>query len=306
MNLTKVIEILKEPERLKTKLFYRLARYITNDKWFVKMRWNLYMDYPLKLDRPETFNEKLQWLKLYDRNPEYVKMVDKYEVKKYVADIIGEAHVIPTLAVYDKVEEVDFEKLPNQFVLKCTHDSGGVIICKDKMLLDRELVLARLSRVLKRNYYVFNREWPYKNVKHRIIAEQYMTDNGKDLQDYKIHCFNGEPKVILVCKDRFNDLGLSEDFYTIDWKHLEVRRPKHPNAKMQAPCPQELKEMLELSKMLSKGIPFVRTDFYVINHKVYFGELTFYPASGTVPFCPHDFDVLLGSWLILPEKSSQH
>ena len=291
---------LKSPKNIAKSFLYHIAPFVKNDELFLKMKWGIYMNYPLNLNSPQTFNEKLQWLKLHDRKPIYTIMVDKYEAKKYVANIIGEEHIIPTLAVYDSVEEIAFDALPNQFVLKCTHDSGGVVICKDKHIIDIEKAKEKLKRGLQKNYFYQNREWPYKSVKPRIIAEQYMSDNGKDLQDYKVHCFNGIPKVILVCKDRFASGGLTEDFYTTAWEHLDVSRPSHPNSTECIARPAELDEILVLSNKLAKGIPFVRIDFYMINHRVYFGEITFFPASGMVPFCPKNFDDLLGSWINLP------
>jgi len=288
-------------QRLKRSFVFRIAPFIKDDVKYLRMRWKVYMDYPLNLEQPQTFNEKLQWLKLYDRRPEYSIMVDKVEAKKYVANIIGEEHIIPTLAVYEKAEDIDFDALPNQFVLKCSHDSGGIVVCKDKTILDRKAAVEKLKRGLKKNYYYQNREWPYKNVRPRIIAEQYMTNEGEsELTDYKVHNFNGTPKVILVCQDRYKETGLTEDFFSLNWEHLEVARPGHSNADTIPEKPEKLKEMLALSERLAKDIPFIRTDFYTINHKVYFGELTFFPACGMNPFVPAEWDKIFGDWLILP------
>lgn len=288
-------------QRLKKSLLFRIAPYIKDDVTYIKWRWKAYMDYPLNLEDPKTFNEKLQWIKLHDRQPVYSKMVDKYEAKKYVADIIGEEHIIPTLRLYNRVEDIDFDELPQQFVLKCTHDSGGIVICKDKSLLDRDAAIRKLLHGLRKNYYYQNREWPYKNVRPRIIAEQYMNNNGQDLDDYKVHNFNGEPKVILVCSDRYKESGLAEDFYSCEWLHLDMSRPGLRHSAEVQEKPAELDEMLELAKKLSKDIPFVRTDFYIINHQVYFGEMTFFPACGMKPFVPREWDYKLGSYITLPE-----
>lgn len=288
-------------QRLKKSLLFRIAPYIKDDVTYIKWRWKAYMDYPLNLEDPKTFNEKLQWIKLHDRQPVYSKMVDKYEAKKYVADIIGEEHIIPTLRLYDRVEDIDFDGLPQQFVLKCTHDSGGIVICKDKSLLDRDAAIRKLQYGLRKNYYYQNREWPYKNVRPRIIAEQYMNNDGQELDDYKVHNFNGEPKVILVCSDRYKESGLAEDFYSCEWQHLDVSRPGLRHSKEVQERPAELDEMLELAKKLSKDIPFVRTDFYIINHQVYFGEMTFFPACGMKPFVPREWDYKFGSYITLPE-----
>ncbi len=286
-------------QRLKRSLLFRLAPYIKDDVTYIKWRWKAYMDYPLNLEDPKTFNEKLQWIKLHDRQPIYSKMVDKYEVKQYVADIIGEEHIIPTIGVYDRVEDIDFEALPQQFVLKCTHDSGGIVICKDKSLLDHDAAIRKLQHGLKKNYYYQNREWPYKNVKPRIIAEQYMDNDGQELDDYKVHNFNGEPKVVLVCSDRYKKSGLAEDFYSCEWEHLDISRPGLRHSAEVQEKPAELDEMLDLAKKLSVGIPFVRTDFYIINHQVYFGEMTFFPACGMKPFVPREWDYKLGSYIML-------
>lgn len=250
------------------------------------------------LKNPKTFNEKLTWLKLYDHNPIYTTMVDKYEAKKYVADVIGEEYIIPTYGIWDRAEDIDFDSLPDKFVLKATHDSGRVIICKDKSKLDRENAIKEMRASLKRNFYAVTREWPYKNVKPRIIAEQLLeSEDANEIADYKVHNFNGIPEVILVCRDRFRDSGLTEDFFDTNWVHIDVRRPGHPNAPTLENRPEELDKMLELAEKLSKNYPFMRTDFYCLNNRIYFGEITLYPASASVPFDPAAFDITLGSKL---------
>ncbi len=250
------------------------------------------------LKNPRTFNEKLTWLKLNDHNPLYTRMVDKYEAKRYVADIIGEEYIVPTYGVWDRAEDIDFDSLPDKFVLKATHDSGRVIICRDKSTLDKNNAIREMRKSLRRNFYAVTREWPYKNVKPRIIAEKLLevTDGG-EIADYKVHNFNGVPKVILVCRDRFRETGLTEDFFDTEWKHISVRRPGHPNAPVLEDKPAKLSKMLELSEKLSNGYPFMRTDFYCVDGKVYFGEITLYPASASVPFIPQTFDELFGAEL---------
>lgn len=255
----------------------------------------------LDLEQPSTFNEKLQWLKLFDRQPDYTKMVDKYLVRQYVIKTIGEKYLIPIVGVWNSPDEIDFKSLPNQFVLKCNHNSGtGMCICKDKALLDINKVKAELKKGLDEDYYYQGREWPYKDVDRKIICEKYMTDENDQLSDYKIHNFNGVPRVILVCRDRFKDSGLTEDFYSDKWEHLDIHRPGIPNSKQKISKPVELEEMLLLSKQLAKNVPFVRTDFYTIKGKVYFGEMTFYPASGLEKFEPEFIDKQFGDWLELP------
>ena len=256
------------------------------------------MDRQLNLDRPETFNEKLQWLKLYDRNPEYTKMVDKYEAKKYVADIIGQEYIIPTLGVWDKFEDIEFDKLPKQFVLKPTHTSGNVFICKDKEKINYKQLRKMINKWLKRNYYLIHREWPYKNVRPRIIAEQYMVDeSGTELKDYKFFCFNGEPKLLFVAKDR--PYATKFNYYDMDFKKLPFKQ-HYKNFNDYIEKPKGFEKMIELSRKLSKDIPHVRVDFYDINGKVYFGELTFYHFSGFEKFEPEEWDRILGDMLELP------
>ena len=257
------------------------------------------------LKHPKTFNEKLQWLKLHDRRPEYTVMADKYLVREYIAGALGEAYLIPALGVWDDPEEIDFAKLPDQFVLKCNHNSGlGMYICRDKSKIDIQEVKKGLLRGLKQDYYLTGREWPYKNIPRKIVCEQYMTNNGEELADYKIHCFNGEPKMILVCRDRFKESGLTEDFFSEKWEHLPVKRPAHSNAAEPIEKPQQLEEMLMLAKKLANGIPFVRVDFYVIEGNIYFGELTFFPMSGFETFVPESWDSVFGQWISLKENKS--
>lgn len=282
------------------RLKHEIGKYVP-DSLYLRRQYKKIMGKPLNLKNPHTFNEKLQWLKIHDRNPLYTTMVDKYAVKKYVADMIGEEYIIPTLGVWDKFDDINFDELPYQFVLKCTHDSGGLVICKDKSKLDMEKAKEKIEKSLKTNYYLLGREWPYKNVQRRIIAEKYMVDySGNDLSDYKVHCFNGVPKVILVCSERFSDAGLHEDFYDVNWKRLEVKRPDHPSSDIEQPEPKELQKMLLLSEQLSRKYPFMRTDFYEVNGRLYFGEITFYPASGFDRFEPEEWDYKFGEWLSLP------
>lgn len=274
-----------------------------SDDEYLKKAFRYRMGCELNLETPKTFNEKLQWLKLYDRRPEYTAMVDKYEMKTYITEHIGEQYIIPTLGIWNHFDEIDFNSLPNQFVLKCTHDSGGLSICKDKTKWNKTTAKEKLEKSLKQNYYYWGREWPYKNVKPRILAEKFMSNYGKDLIDFKVHNFNGEPKVILICAERFSDEQYTQDFFDCDWNHLPVKRPKAPNAVIKIQKPVCLQEMLDISRSLSKNIPFLRTDFYIIEGRLYIGELTFSPASGFVPFEPESFDYELGSYLTLPDKN---
>jgi hypothetical protein len=227
-------------------------------------------------------------------------MVDKYEAKKYVADIIGEEHIIPTLAVYDRVEDINFDALPNQFVLNCTHDSGGIVICKDKSKLDKEAARRKLAKGLKTEFYYQNREWPYKGVTPRIIAEQYMVDeSGYELKDYKWFCFNGEPKALFIASDRGSKTEETKfDFFDMDFNHLPFTNG-HPNASKEIRKPVGFEKMKELAAKLSKGLMQVRIDFYDINGIIYFGEITFFHWSGMKPFVPREWDYKLGSFIML-------
>ena len=282
---------------------YKLSRLLP-DKVFVKLKYRKSFNRWPNLKHPRTFNEKLNWLKLNDHNPIYPTLVDKDLVKTYVGKLIGANHIIQTYGVWDKPEDIDFHKLPKKFVLKATHDSGRVIICKNKADLDLDAAREMMAQSLARDFYAVTREWPYKLVKPRIIAEELLeTPNNENLADYKVHCFNGEPKFILVCRDRFEESGLCEDFYDCEWNHLDVKRPNHSNAKTLESRPVHLELMLKFSKVLSKGFPFMRTDFYITDDNIYFGEITLYPASGSVPFVPNKFDEIFGDYLTLPTIS---
>lgn len=274
------------------------------DKLFLPIYYRAFTGKHLHLKAPVTFNEKLQWLKLYDRNPEYSRMVDKYEAKKYVAGIIGEEHIIPTLGVWDRFDDIDFDKLPDQFVLKCTHDSGGLVICRDKSTFDKSAAREKIVRCLGRNYYWGSREWPYKNVPPRIIAEQYMEDgNEGDLKDYKIFCFHGVPKIIQLDYDRFR--GHKRNMYSVDWERLPVDYIYFGSDSFEFQRPGALEEMLCYAKELSKEIPFVRVDFYYAEERVFFGEMTFFPESGFGRFSPGKWDGIIGSWISLPDTDNQ-
>lgn len=302
MNYIKKIKmVIKNP--LKIIVFLCNKKIIKlSDKDYLKLRYKSNFHKNINFDNPKTFNEKLQWLKLYDRNPEYTKMVDKYEAKKYIADIIGEEYIIPTLGVWDKFEDIDFNKLPNQFVLKCTHDSGGVVICKDKSKLNIEKAKKKINKSLKRNYYYSGREWPYKNVKPRIIAETYMENEGEeDLNDYKFMCFNGKVNCSFVCTERRSKEGLKVTFFDLNWTKMPFER-HYPSSTENIKKPENYELMIKLAEKLAKNIPFVRVDFYEIDGKLYFGELTFFPGSGFEEFTPEEWDKKLGDMLELPKE----
>lgn len=253
----------------------------------------------INFENPMTFNEKLQWLKLYDRNPEYTRMVDKYEAKKYVAEKIGKQYVIPALGVWDKFDDIDFNSLPNQFVLKCTHDSGGLMICRDKSSFDLTAAKKRINKCLKHNYYWHSREWAYKDVKPKIIAEEYMIDGENEcLTDYKFFCFGGEPKFMYRSMDKAKDPRT--DFFDMNYNRLDMRM-RDPNSDSAPPKPECFEEMKSLARVLSANIPHLRVDFYEINGNVYFGELTFYHCGGFAKIYPEKWMDTLGDWIELPD-----
>ncbi len=286
-------------KRFKRKACYAFGRWMP-DRLYLEWLYEVRMGTKLQLDHPVTFNEKLNWLKLYDRRDEYTRMADKYEVRQYIADQIGEEYLVPLLGVWNSAAEIDADALPDQFVLKCTHDSASVIICKDKSTFDWAAVKEKLSQSLAINYFYPSREWPYKNIKPRIIAEQYMVDeSGTELKDYKIYNFSGQPELIQVDFGRF--VHHERNLYDLNWNYIDeqIEYPKNPQ--VQIGRPEHLELMLQLAAKLSQGIPSVRTDFYSINGRVYFGEVTFYQEAGFAHFSSDAYDRYLGSLIQLPE-----
>ena len=279
--MNKIIKYIKKPSNVLLYLMNKnFFKWIPDEK-YIKIKYKLEMNQKFNLKEPRTFNEKLQWLKLYDRKPEYTKMVDKYEAKKYVANIIGKKYIIPTLGVWDKFEDIDFTKLPNQFVLKPTHASGNVFICKNKDEIDYKKLKKTVQKWLKRNYYLVHREWPYKNVKPRIIAEEYMEDQIGELIDYKVYAFNGQCDYVMVCFDRIKG-ETKFIYYDRNWnikKEFSKDGIKYGDT-IKIEKPKNLDKMFEFAEILSKNIPFVRVDFYESNGNLYLGELTFYPSAG--------------------------
>lgn len=299
--MNKIFTALRNPKATFIMLFSTKYTKFLKDEIFLHKKFFLIMGKKLDLKNPKTYNEKLQWLKLYDRKPEYTTMVDKYEVRRYIANTIGEEYLIPLIGVWDKFDDIDFDKLPNQFVIKCTHDSGGVVICENKSELDIDLVRKKINKCLKRNYYYAHREWPYKNAKPRIIVEHYMVDeSGNELKDYKFFCFNGEPKALhVITGRRVYDTRL--DCFDMEFNHIPLSQ-EYKNAIKHIEKPSGFKEMIRLANILTRDIPHVRVDFYDINGQVYFGELTFHPFSGFEKIEPEEYDELFGSWLNLPEN----
>ncbi|MHA1755236.1 MAG: ATP-grasp fold amidoligase family protein [Promethearchaeota archaeon] len=296
--IEKLIKLIRNPKNILLHVLnFKIFRIIP-DEIFLRIKYRLKIGNKLNLDNPKTFNEKLQWLKLNDRKPKYIDLVDKYKVREYITNKIGNKYLIPLLGVYNNFEEIDFDTLPNQFVLKPNHTSGNIYICKDKKSINKKDLKRRINTWLNREYYWVHREWPYKNIKPKIICEKYMVDeSGVELKDYKFFCFYGEPKALFVATDRGIDTRF--DFYDLNFSHLPFTQ-HYKNGVKKIVKPSGFNEMIQLSKILSKDIPHVRVDFYDIYGRIYFGELTFYHFSGFEKFEPVEYDEIFGSWLELP------
>ena len=273
------------------------------DSLYLKVLYRVIMGRKLNLKNPKEYNEKLQWLKLNDRKPEYSTMVDKYEVRGYIGDLLGDKYLIPCLGIYDSVDDIDIDALPDKFVLKCTHDSGSVEICKDKSSFDIEGARHRLSQAMKRNYYATYREWPYKYVKPRIIAEGYLEGDGGDLKDYKVMCFNGEAKIIEVHENRFVEGKVhTQTFYDREWNIVPLTQIETVTVDRPGERPRQLDEILRLSELIAKNMYHARIDWYIEGDKIYFGEITFFDGSGFESFSTPEMERMLGDMINLPEK----
>lgn len=297
--------LLKEPNMLLAFLFGRLGSFLPDDI-YLKVRYRLVMKKPLRLDNPQTFNEKINWLKLYNRQPFYTSLVDKSTVKDYVRSIIGDDYVIPTFGVWDHFDDIDFSILPSQFVLKSTNGGGGtgVIVCIDKSNFDKDSAKKKLEKSMCTDFKI-SREWVYTGVKPRIIAEQLLSNkDGSELVDYKIFCFNGEPKLLFLASDRYTKgESLKFDWYDIDLNHLPFKSKGYETTNKEFPVFPEFDQMKDVARQLSQGIPFVRVDLYLVDHKIYFGELTFFHDAGFVPLEPEEWDYKLGEMIQLPIKT---
>lgn len=297
--ITKFKKLINNPA-IRFGYFTKLGLYNwLDDEKFLKKKWKLVFGSELDLKNPKTYNEKLQWLKLNDRKEIYTTMVDKAEAKKYVSDIIGEEYIIPTIGVYDRFDDIDFDKLPDQFVIKCTHDSGGIVICKNKAELDVKAARKKINKFLKRKYYYMHREWPYKNVKPRIIVEKYMEDkNNKTMRDYKFFCFDGEAKIVYV-SDGSHSENQKIAFFDMSFNYLPIERTDYKKFDVLPKKPKNFDKMKKLSARLSSNIPHVRVDWYEIDGRLYFGEFTFSTCAGMVPFTEKKWDEELGKLINL-------
>ena len=278
--------------------FKRLLAFIP-DKTYIKIYYYMKFKKRLNLKTPRTFSEKIQWLKLNDRKPIYSQFVDKYEVREYIKEKIGEEYLVPIYGIWENFDDIDFNMLPNQFVLKCTHDSGGIVICKDKENFNKIEAKKYIEKCLKNNFYYIAREWPYKNVKPRIIAEKYLeSDRANGIVDYKFMCFNQKMKCCFACFDRDEKGHVLINIYDEKWNKMPFNRKGEGTNKI-LEKPMHYEKMIQLAEKLSYGIPFARIDFYEINNKIYFGEITLYPAGGFKKFEPEEYDKILGEWLKL-------
>lgn len=298
---SKARALLRHPRYVFLFLLHRCSHLIKSDKFYYQCQYRLITGKKLDFEHPVSYNEKLQWLKLYDRKPIYTTMVDKLAVKQYVADRIGEQYVVPLYGVWNKPEDIDYDALPNKFVLKTTHGGGGldVVICKDKDTIDKDKVNAKLNHSLHSDYWRM-REWPYKNVPRKIIAEQLLEDESGDLPDYKVLCFNGNPYLIWVHRGRSTHHTM--DIFDSAWRELPVTQPGYPPSNDKIDKPTVLEEMLALSRRLSQGIPQLRVDWYIAGGELYFGELTFYDGAGFAQWEPEEWEKKLGDMIILPKS----
>ena len=295
----KIVTFIKDPLKIVVFLAHRGVLDSLSDEKYLKLLFYAKQKYKLNINNPRTYNEKLQWIKLFDHNPIYTQMVDKHESKAYVASIIGDEYIIPTIAgPWKSAGEIDESALPKQFVLKTTHDSGGVVICKDKDTFDFAEARRILDAHLKSDFYKAGREWPYKNVIPRIICEKYMQSDEESgpIKDYKFYCFDGFPKMVMINTDR--GIDTKADYFDMDFQWLDFTWGyEHADTKPKRPV--QFEQMKQLAKMLSKGLKEVRVDFYEVNGCVYFGELTFFDGSGFDRILPHKWDLEIGSWLKL-------
>ena len=308
ISISKIIKILSSPREFLSYFELTGLYSLLPDNMYLKLKYWIKTGRRLNINNPKGFCEKLQWLKLHDRNPLYTTLVDKYKVREYIASTIGEQFLIPLLGAWQSPDDIDFSTLPNQFVLKCNHNSGeGMCICKNKAELDIPSVRMKLKKAMSHGYYNVNRQWPYKNVKRRIICEKYMKDDNvlkipncridEGMIDYKFYCFNGVPKFLYVGCACIDKDGKHDrlSFYNLDWTKANFYRNDHPALDAENLKPQNLSDMIDICYKLSKNIPFVRIDLYNIEGHIYFSEFTFFPGGGLGLFVPHEYEIEIGN-----------
>ncbi len=284
-------------------IFFRYNLKNLTDEDVLKKQYRVILNKELDLKNPSTFNEKIQWLKLNDRKEIYTQLVDKYEVRKFIAENIGEKYLIPIIGVWDSADDIEFENLPESFVLKCNHNSGkGMYICKDKSKINKKQwkkICKNLNDGLKQDYYKTKMEWPYKNVKRKIVCEKYMVESkNEDLKDYKLFLFNGKVKYIQVDFDRFTNHH--RNFYSTNWEYVPFTTAYPTNPEKKIEKPNNLSEMIKIAEKIAERIylpAFLRVDLYNIQGEIYFGEITFYHGAGNERFYPEDYDLKLGKMI---------
>ena len=293
------VSLLKTPSRLLLPAGQNGLLNFVPDEVYLKAVFRAETGYRLNLKHPMTYNEKLQWIKLYDRKPEYTMYADKYRVREFISKTIGKKYLVPLIGVYQKAKQIPWKQLPERFVLKCNHASGTNIVCTNKQELDFLLVEQKMNSWLRRNAFWGGREWCYKHIEPCIICEEFLnTQDGKTPDDYKFMCFNGVPRLIQVHHDRYGNHTL--DYYTPDWKKADLHRIDANTSKTILERPEKINEMLSIAKTLSKGMYYARIDLYYVNGSVYFGEITMYPTGGFSTFTRYEDDLLLGSYIKLP------
>ena len=286
----------------------RAAR-ILPDHIYIKLQYHSILGKWPNIEHPHSFNEKLQWIKIHDRKPEFTMMADKLRAKEFVADLLGNQYIVPTYAVWDKVEDIDLDKLPDKFVIKCNHDSGSVVVCRDKSVFDEVKMHDKLSAAMKKNGFWYGREWPYKNIKRQIFAEEYLEDSqSTKIRDYKFFCFNCVPKFVYISEGLEDHSTANIAFYDFEGNEMPFHRDDYKQFENQPIMPQTMNLMVELSKKIAENVPspFVRIDFYSVNGRVYFSEITFTPCSGYMPFSPRLWDYKVGEWLDLQGKTGKY
>ena len=301
-KLQKIGNYILHPLTIKDYISWKFVRhglynYLSDEK-YLSCRYSKKMKKNLNLENPLLFTEKLQWLKINDRNKLYTKMVDKYEAKEYIEAKVGKKYVVPTLGLYNSFDEIDFSSLPNDFIMKCTHNSGGAVVCVNRGNLDIKAARKKINKCLNHNHYYSGREWPYKNVKPRIIIEKLLSNSdGSEVVEYNFFCFNGVPKLVMTCHGdkrikRYND------FYDMDFNKMNLKC-EYDNSSIVEKKPKQFEQMVSMSKKLSENIPHLRVDLYLCDDKIYVGELTFFHWGGFCKFEPEMWDEILGSWIDL-------
>ncbi|HEY5556696.1 ATP-grasp fold amidoligase family protein [Acetobacterium sp.] len=302
MILKRIVKGIRNPWLVVNYILGQRITRIIPDETFVKLEYRASIGRRLNLDSPQSFNEKLQWLKLFDRKQEYTQLADKYKVRKYIKGTIGEEYLIPLLGVYDSYDEIDFEALPNQFVLKPNHTSGDVYLCKDKSKIDYVELKKTVKKWMEIEYYWIHREWPYKNIKPEIICEKFMSETNIPPNDYKVVCFNGKARLVQVHMGRFTNH--IQDTYDLEWNKIDMTWGFEISEHATCKKPKKLEKMIELSEQLAVNMCQVRIDWFIVEDNLYFGEITFFDGSGFTPIIPESYDYLLGSWINLPIETN--